>query len=559
MACDDTKTKLKMLTKLRNQGNHIHNQAVLRAGKGILNVVYRPSNATSVTSYVPCTYCFGYYAKSDLWKHVKRCPFNIHDSSESKTRHRERHVEKGKLLMLKSSTSTLHLSKILATLTDDAITLTIKNDPLILRFGEQLAGKHGHDRNMYGHVRSCLRKLGRLLIELKKICQHQTLQENIDPGMFKFVVEAARNVAGFDSEKNSLKVPSLALKLGATLKKCANLVMSEALQRYEDKAYRKAKSFAKLISLRWTLEVNNTAHRTLTESRKNVVKVLPLSQDVKKLSEYLKADIVKYTSLLESNDVNWYNYQHLQKPLLTLIILFNRRRSGELSRMKLDDYYGLGRQAVSLKEDVGLSTMEQALAKSLRRIEITGKRGRIVPVLLTEFLSHSLDILVNCRQRVGVSSENKHVFASASSQGYVRGSDTLREFSEMCGAENPKALRSTNLRKHIATTAQILNLKENELDVLANFMGHDIRVHRQFYRLSDETTQLAKVSKILMELEKGTIAQHAGKRLDDIDININEELQGKSGHVVMLTCELGSLKHVLNILLDNPTFSEYCN
>ena len=33
--------------------------------------------------------------------------------------------------------------------------------------------------------------------------------------------------------------------------------------------------------------------------------------------------------------------------------------------------------------------------------------------------------------------------------------------------------------------SQILNLNENELDVLARFMGHDIKVHRKYYRLPD--------------------------------------------------------------------------
>jgi hypothetical protein len=38
--------------------------------------------------------------------------------------------------------------------------------------------------------------------------------------------------------------------------------------------------------------------------------------------------------------------------------------------------------------------------------------------------------------------------------------------------------------------AQMLNLKENELDVLAGFLGHDIRIHREFYQLPEDTTQV---------------------------------------------------------------------
>ncbi len=84
----------------------------------------------------------------------------------------------------------------------------------------------------------------------------------------------------------------------------------------------------------------------------------------------------------------------------------------------------------------------------------------------------------------------------------------------------PHLLRSTGLRKQIATVSQVLNLKNNELDLLAKFMGHDIRVHRQYYRLPEETLQAAKVAKMLLLMEKGENV--IGKNLDDIDVTITE-------------------------------------
>lgn len=72
------------------------------------------------------------------------------------------------------------------------------------------------------------------------------------------------------------------------------------------------------------------------------------------------------------------------------------------------------------------------------------------------------------------------------------------------------------MRKHVATISQILNLKDNELDQLADFLGHDIRVHRDFYRLPEATTQVAKISKILLAMEKGRLPDLHGRSLDDI-------------------------------------------
>jgi hypothetical protein len=78
------------------------------------------------------------------------------------------------------------------------------------------------------------------------------------------------------------------------------------------------------------------------------------------------------------------------------------------------------------------------------------------------------------------------------------------------------------------TMTQLLNLKDNELDVLAAFMGHDIRTHRQYYRLPQETIQVANVSQVLIALERGTISSIKGKSLDEVCQQLpSDDLEGK--------------------------------
>lgn len=103
--------------------------------------------------------------------------------------------------------------------------------------------------------------------------------------------------------------------------------------------------------------------------------------------------------------------------------------------------------------------------------------------------------------------------------GYFRADKLLRKYANAAGCQAVATITSTDLRKHVATTVQILNLRENEIDSLAQFMGHDIRVHREYYRLADETMQLAKISKVLLNMEKGNVAQMKGKNFDEIDID----------------------------------------
>ena len=89
--------------------------------------------------------------------------------------------------------------------------------------------------------------------------------------------------------------------------------------------------------------------------------------------------------------------------------------------------------------------------------------------------------------------------------------------------KNPKAITSTHLRKHIATVCKVLHLEEKELDWLAWHMGCDIRILREYYRLHESTTELAKVSKILAIVDEGSISFVDWEaNLDQIDVDVND-------------------------------------
>ena len=120
-------------------------------------------------------------------------------------------------------------------------------------------------------------------------------------------------------------------------------------------------------------------------------------------------------------------YKKLNESLLAQVIIFNRRREGEASQLLLQTY--LNRSQTSLNKDVynSLSPLEQKLSRKLTRIEILGKRGRKVLVLLTDKMKSSLDIFIQHRDRVGVPAGNPYVFARREACSYIRGSDCLHK------------------------------------------------------------------------------------------------------------------------------------
>jgi len=91
----------------------------------------------------------------------------------------------------------------------------------------------------------------------------------------------------------------------------------------------------------------------------------------------------------------------------------------------------------------------------------------------------------------GISPTNVYVFAQPHSDNCLRSHDCLRINAQICMAQKPELVTSTRLRKHVATMSQIMNLKKNELDMLASFMGHDLFVHRNYYRLSQDSLETA--------------------------------------------------------------------
>ena len=117
-------------------------------------------------------------------------------------------------------------------------------------------------------------------------------------------------------------------------------------------------------------------------------------------------------------------------------------------------------------------------------VYVKGKRGRHVPILLTKELLNGMSCLMKFRTAVGVAKQNLYLFAcpTRGSTNPLRGCDCVAKTVKSLQLEAPANIRSTKLRKYIATIAQIGCLKEGELEWLSNHLGHSPEVHREYYR-----------------------------------------------------------------------------
>lgn len=520
----NSKERKRLLENLRNRGNYQHNQEVMESHSGPLKLKRRPRRSNvclNAKSYVHCVYCKGMFFRKELWQHLRRCP--------SKTQSQVPDTDatgKAKVLALTDiaeSTFSQAISpgvwKILGNMKQDEIASVARNDFLILQLGQSLYNKHGSDPTKTEYIRQKVREMGRLLLSLRKIFSIFSLEDAVKPDNYDKVIEAVRDVTGYDKREPSYHTPGLALKLGHSLKKIGDIILCRAIAAENEEMIKAAERFTKLCSNEWTELTSHTALATLSKSKFNKPSTIPFTRDVQLFHQYLEkksAEAVENLTKQESPQT----YAELAKVTLAQIIIFNRRRAGEVSEMTLASF--LKRDQTGLHEDVavGLSAFEQKLVKHFSRVEIMGKRGRRVAVLLNPEVVSAVTLLADKRNVCNVDRDNPFLFGrpQCPSSSFFQGQDCIRIFASQCGAKNPQYLRSTYFRKHVATLSQILTLKNHELDQLADFLGHDIRVHRDFYRLPETTIEMAKISKVLLAMENGSLARFQGNSLDEIEI-----------------------------------------
>ncbi|XP_031147359.1 uncharacterized protein LOC116044389 isoform X4 [Sander lucioperca] len=517
-----SKERKVLLEQLRNKGDFKHNSKVLAKGRGELVTWKQPSHKSSVKDYLPCTFCFGMFAKKDLWRHQSSC--NSKKScvpvDEKKTRGA---VQSLAARLLPITASSNGCQGIINNMRQDDVSFHIRSDSLICKYGESLYAKHGRMKSRHQYIAQRMRELGRFMLAAKDMDKTvRSLEDVCAPSKFQLVVSAVKRLTEFSPGKNEYGKPSTAVKIGFCLKGAAEVQIGQALMHDDDQAEKKAKKFLELLERNWRNNVSVSAHQTIQEKRWNKKEDIPLTKNVIALRDHLRMVEDKARGELR-HQLSLTAYKTLNETVLAQVIVFNKRREGEASRLTLEAYKKGSTNPINEDIYVTLSPLEKELSKRLTRIEVRGKRGRKVPVFLTDKMRESIDLLIKRRDEAGVLAENPYLFARPGVMTNIRGCDCLRKYAEKSGAENPELLRSTKLRKQVATLCQLLDLSEQELEQVARFMGHDIRVHRDFYRQTDKTFQIAKISKLLFAMEQGA-STFTGKNLDTIDLSI----RGKS-------------------------------
>ncbi|XP_056129347.1 uncharacterized protein LOC130106989 [Lampris incognitus] len=523
-----SKQRKELLEELRNMGDYQHNMKVLKEGRGQIVTRKRPCNNASVEDYLPCQFCYAMFVKRALWKHQSSCRSRETRDEKDGERKTRKSVQKASSGLLPIANSSKACQDVIHAMRQDAVTFHIRTDNLICKYGESLHAKHWQEksRDTTRYIAQKLRELGRFMLVVKKLDKTvKGLQDVCTPLKFNLVLKAIRKLTEFSPTKNVYRKPSTAVKIGFSLKGATEVLIGQTVMMEDDSAEKKAKKFMELLDKSWKDHVSASAYRSMEQSKLTKDESIPLTKDVMTLQEYLRK--VEDDAKKELNDrISETAYKKLSESLLAQIIVFNKRR-GEASRLTLETYKSMNSSPVNLGIYEMLSPLEKELCSKLSRLELPGKNGRKIPILLPDRTKASIDLLIEKREAVGIPADNPFLFARPGAETPIRGCDCLRKFAKDSKAENPELLRSTRLIKHVATLCQLMHLDGQELEQLAKFMGHDIRVHCNVYRQTDKTFQLADMSKLLFAMERSSTTL-TGKDLKSLSSPVVENRASSS-------------------------------
>ncbi|XP_034027942.1 uncharacterized protein LOC117512090 [Thalassophryne amazonica] len=382
----------------------------------------------------------------------------------------------------------------------DEITFAVQNDPLLLQLAQSLCDNYENtaDHAHHDFTTNTLRELGKLLLILRKksvFC----FEDAVKAKNFCKVVEAVKDFSGFSKVTQTYNNPAVAQKLGNLVRKLGEFVLSKTGN--DEQLRSDTEKFIKLCT-HWQQLVSQATTSKLNGPKLNNPSTVPFIHDVQLFYKCLETTLTSAVESLKTHEAPCF-YNALASVTVAQVSVLNKCAS-EVSEMTLKSF--------EEKETT------QVLSKHFIRVSI-GKTNQKDTVLLTTELVDAITLLVNKRDACGVHRENAFLFAKPdfSAASFYQGNTCIRIFATQCGAAKPEYLRAKEFYKHITRIFQILNLENDELDQLANLLGHSIQSKKEYYRLPEAAADIAKISKLLLTKEKGSLERTQGQSLSGVE------------------------------------------
>ncbi|KAK4882511.1 hypothetical protein RN001_005830 [Aquatica leii] len=271
----------------------------------------------------------------------------------------------------------LRTSGILNMMKADDVSLAAKKDPIICEVARRYIKSH-KEKHLLLVAKRIMRRLTRLVLEIRKLEHNPNLYlgDVLYPNKFQVLIQATKNIAEYNAVEKCYKSPSLALQMGTLIKNAINTLYSIEVQKnvYSRDRLNQLKALITLIETDWAQEISSEAGQNLAINKFNKPTLIPMAKDIKKFENYLNVLLKEAKNQLIKKPTNLKYFRNLLEGIFCSVMLFNKRRVGELQRMSLTGFLKNYGTMHSTEFEKALTPTEKILYKSLKRVVIRGKR-----------------------------------------------------------------------------------------------------------------------------------------------------------------------------------------
>lgn len=397
-----SRTRRKIILRIQKQGDFVWNNDK-ELNKGEYAVRRRPNKKFKRNPWdlVPCPACLGAYNKAYLSKHWnKECAKNPL-VGERGIQQLGRAIE-GRV----SPEASQDLVDLFATLGKNENIRHVRFDWLVVCYGNELCLNHSP------HYQQ-----GKLRAAAKVLCASKSIRPELTDMSSLFhvkhcntVVDAIRSMGKFDVETKRFKSPGTAATTVTLINAIGDLLLVETMKLDDPEKERDVERFLKVFKKDVRTKINKLVAVSRLDNKQHKKENIPTTADVGKLAKYLDSEREACFSRLTLRYV-YADWLRLSQLTMASILVYNRRRAGEMQNLLLEDF--VRRDIVADQCDMLLNEIPESAKRVIKsRLTVRNKLGkRKVPVLLKHSWDDCLELLVRYRRDAGIPEKNEFLFA----------------------------------------------------------------------------------------------------------------------------------------------------
>ncbi|XP_012521933.1 uncharacterized protein LOC105828238 isoform X1 [Monomorium pharaonis] len=396
-----------IIKHLRQKGNYLFNLNPTY-NNGELLVCRRPTESGTKTAcdFVCCAGCKGFFSKSSIRQHFRKCTQKVVARSVNKL---------GNIIQdrIHECANSILRNVIFPVLREDDIIRLIRYDELVITYGNKMCLKR--DTNQHQHqerIRTRLRLLGRFLQALRKINKDVTdFYSLYHPSKYDNCITAVNQLAGFNENTKLYAASSVASTLCAYIREMGNLGIAEHIKRNKLKEKINIEDFLQLFQ-GFSVSVQKNVKKSRIQARRNK-KTQELSfDDIKVLHDFLQSNRRKAFQQLK-NIFTFNTWRQLAEFTLISVQVFNRRCAEAVERMSIDDYMHQGCINKRTNSDIYESLLHETrkTVDNYVRVPIRERCGKPVAILLDCEMKNCIEVLLRYRKEANIHEKNPYIFA----------------------------------------------------------------------------------------------------------------------------------------------------